>query len=406
MVYHYDHFLIRYGELSLKGKNRKTFIKRLLDNTKNALAGFEKLEFDAQYDRMYIYLNGEDPDQVSAILERVFGISSFSLAMKVPADIEAIKTAALECVEAEQPGTFKIRARRHDKMFPMISDQINREVATVILKNTDWKVDVHHPDVEILVEVREDAAYIMTRKIPGAGGYPVGVGGRAMVLLSGGIDSPVASWLVMKRGVHIEAVHFAAPPYTSQAAQDKVASLARLLAPYQGEIVLHIVPFTTLQLAIYHYTPESYAITLMRRMMMRIADGLAKKRHCLAIATGESVGQVASQTLESMNVINEVTNMPIIRPVVCMDKVEIIAIARKIGTYDTSILPFEDCCTIFTPKSPATKPRLDRCLEYEKKWDWQSMVDDCIENASMVRITPASAASASTEEETVDEDLF
>lgn len=406
MVYHYDHFLIRYGELSLKGKNRKTFIKRLLDNTKNALAGFEKLEFDAQYDRMYIYLNGEDPDQVSAILERVFGISSFSLAMKVPADIEAIKTAALECVEAEQPGTFKIRARRHDKMFPMISDQINREVATVILKNTDWKVDVHHPDVEILVEVREDAAYIMTRKIPGAGGYPVGVGGRAMVLLSGGIDSPVASWLVMKRGVHIEAVHFAAPPYTSQAAQDKVASLARLLAPYQGEIVLHIVPFTTLQLAIYHYAPESYAITLMRRMMMRIADGLAKKRHCLAIATGESVGQVASQTLESMNVINEVTNMPIIRPVVCMDKVEIIAIARKIGTYDTSILPFEDCCTIFTPKSPATKPRLDRCLEYEKKWDWQSMVDDCIENASMVRITPASAASASTEEETVDEDLF
>lgn len=406
MVYHYDHFLIRYGELSLKGKNRKTFIKRLLDNTKNALAGFEKLEFDAQYDRMYIYLNGEDPDQVSAILERVFGISSFSLAMKVPADIEAIKTAALESVEAEQPGTFKIRARRHDKMFPMISDQINREVATVILKNTDWKVDVHHPDVEILVEVREDAAYIMTRKIPGAGGYPVGVGGRAMVLLSGGIDSPVASWLVMKRGVHIEAVHFAAPPYTSQAAQDKVASLARLLAPYQGEIVLHIVPFTTLQLAIYHYTPESYAITLMRRMMMRIADGLAKKRHCLAIATGESVGQVASQTLESMNVINEVTNMPIIRPVVCMDKVEIIAIARKIGTYDTSILPFEDCCTIFTPKSPATKPRLDRCLEYEKKWDWQSMVDDCIENASMVRITPASAASASTEEETVDEDLF
>lgn len=406
MVYHYDHFLIRYGELSLKGKNRKTFIKRLLDNTKNALAGFEKLEFDAQYDRMYIYLNGEDPDQVSAILERVFGISSFSLAMKVPADIEAIKTAALESVEAEQPGTFKIRARRHDKMFPMISDQINREVATVILKNTDWKVDVHHPDVEILVEVREDAAYIMTRKIPGAGGYPVGVGGRAMVLLSGGIDSPVASWLVMKRGVHIEAVHFAAPPYTSQAAQDKVASLARLLAPYQGEIVLHIVPFTTLQLAIYHYTPESYAITLMRRMMMRIADGLAKKRHCLAIATGESVGQVASQTLESMNVINEVTNMPIIRPVVCMDKVEIIAIARKIGTYDTSILPFQDCCTIFAPKSPATKPRLDRCLEYEKKWDWQSMVDDCIENASMVRITPASAASASTEEETVDEDLF
>lgn len=403
MGYHYDHFLIRYGELSLKGKNRRTFIKRLLDNTKSALAGFDSLEFDAGYDRMYIYLNGADPDQVSAILSRVFGISSFSLAMKVPADMEDIKAAALESLDAEHPGTFKIRARRHDKLFPLVSDQINREVATVILKTTGWKVDVHHPDVEILIEIREDAAYIMTGKIAGAGGYPVGVGGRAMVLLSGGIDSPVASWLVMKRGVHIEAVHFAAPPYTSQAAQDKVASLAALLAPYQGEICLHVVPFTTLQLAIYHYAPESYAITLMRRMMMRIADGLARKRHCLAIATGESVGQVASQTLESMYVINEVTNMPMIRPVVCMDKVEIIAIARRIGTYETSILPFEDCCTIFTPKSPATKPKLDKCLEYEARWDWKAMVDDCIEQASMVRISPAGAEQEKPEEE---EELF
>lgn len=217
----------------------------------------------------------------------------------------------------------------------------------------------------------------------------MGMGGRAMVLLSGGIDSPVASYLMMKRGVHIECVHFAAPPYTSENALEKVRQLAQLIAPYQGDIVVHIVPFTTLQLAIYHYASESYAITLMRRMMMRIATGLAQKRHYLAVATGESVGQVASQTLESMSVINEVTNMPVIRPLVCMDKVEIIDISRRIGTYETSIQPFEDCCTIFTPKSPVTKPKLDKCIEYESRWDWQPMVEDCIENVETIRIHPA-----------------
>lgn len=400
MDYHYDHILIRYGELSLKGKNRKNFIHRLLENTKKALSGFSTLEYEAQYDRMYVYLHDEDVRAVCDVLGKVFGISSFSPAMKVDPTIDAVLGAIHSAIDLSVPHTFKIKARRHDKSFEMNSDAINRAVATEILKNSDWKVDVHHPEVTILIEVRSDAIYVMTEKIEGAGGFPVGVGGRAMVLLSGGIDSPVASYLMMKRGVHIEAVHFAAPPYTSAEARDKVFQLARLIAPYQGDIVVHVVPFTTLQLAIYQHAPESYAITLMRRMMMRIAAGLAEKRHCLAIGTGESVGQVASQTLESMNCINAVTNMPMIRPVVCMDKVEIIDIARNIGTYETSILPFEDCCTIFTPKAPVTKPKKEKCEAYEARWDWQTMVDDCINLAETVRV------SFKDETRNEEEDLF
>lgn len=398
MDYSYEYLLVRYGELSLKGKNRKNFISKLRDNTRKALAICPGVQVEAGYDRMYIYLHGEDPDKVSAIVSKVFGISSFSLAMKVPADMDAILEGVMAACDLSQPKTFKIRARRHDKMFPLISDQINRAAATAILKNSDWKVDVHNPEVTVVIEVREDAAYIMTDRIEGAGGYPVGIGGRAMLLLSGGIDSPVAGYQVMKRGVHIEAVHFAAPPYTSENALDKVRKLGSQISVYQGDLVLHVVPFTTLQLAIYNYCPESYAITIMRRMMMRIATGLAMRRHCLAVATGESIGQVASQTLESMSVINDVTTMPIIRPLVCMDKVEIIDLSRKIDTYETSILPFEDCCTIFTPKSPVTKPHLDKCLEYESRWDWKSMVEDCIEQAQMVRLP--------IQEEPDEEDLF
>lgn len=399
MDFRYDHILIRYGELSLKGKNRKNFIHKLLENLKKALKGFESLEFETQYDRMYIYLHEEDVNLVSDIVAKVFGISSFSPAIKVEPDMDAILEAVRHSVNLEEPHTFKIKARRHDKMFPVESDTINRMAAAVILKNSDWKVDVHHPEVTILIEVREDAAYIMADKIEGAGGFPVGIGGRSMLLLSGGIDSPVAGYLMMKRGVHIEAIHFAAPPYTSADARDKVFQLARLIAPYQGDLVVHVIPFTTLQLAIYKNAPESYAITLMRRMMMRVAAGLAEKRHCLAISTGESVGQVASQTLESLYVINNVTTTPIIRPVVCMDKVEIIDIARKVGTYETSILPFEDCCTIFTPKAPVTKPKLDKCIEYESRWDWQEMVQDCINMAETIRVSP-------TEKPDEDEDLF
>nr|WP_300966249.1 tRNA uracil 4-sulfurtransferase ThiI [Faecalibaculum rodentium] len=384
----YDHILIRYGELSLKGKNRGNFIKTLYEDVRNALSAFPALAYRKEHDRMYIYLNGEDPDAVCDVVSRVFGISSLSLAIKVKPDMEEIKAAVLASIDAAHPGTFKLAARRSDKLFPVISDQINRICAGEILRNTDWKVDVKNPDVKIIVEVHKDAAYIMTKRIPGAGGLPVGASGRAMVLLSGGLDSPVASWQVMKRGIRIEAVHFAAPPYTSQAARDKVLTLAGLVAPYQGEVLLHVVPFTQLQLAIYQHCDESYAITIMRRMMLRIAAGLAEKRHCQAIATGESVGQVASQTLESMVCINAVTTTPVLRPCACMDKVEIIRIAEQIGTYETSILPFEDCCTIFTPKAPVTKPRLDKCERFESRWDWQSQVQACIDHAEKLRIRP------------------
>lgn len=384
MAYTYDHILIRYGELSLKGKNRNTFIKQLYDNVRKSLKHFPTLEYEKQHDRMYIYLNQENAEEVSDALSKVFGISSFSLATKTESDINAIVDACMSILDLTTPKTFKVAARRSDKMFPLISDQINRQVATAILKSSDWKVNVRQPDVKIVIEVHSDATYIMTDRRAGAGGYPVGVGGKAMVLLSGGIDSPVASYLMMKRGVKIECIHFASPPYTSQNAQDKVMELARIVSQYQGDLLVHIVPFTKLQRAIYDHADESYAITLMRRMMMRIATGVAQNRNAKAIATGESVGQVASQTLESMMAINAVTTMPLLRPLVCMDKIEIIDIAKKIGTYDTSILPYEDCCTIFNPKNPVTKPKIDRCEKYEERFDFETLVNECIENVESV----------------------
>ena len=388
MDYRYDHILIRYGELSLKGKNRNVFIRQLRENIKKALKSFSSLEIESQHDRMYIFLKEEDPAKVADVLSRVFGISSFSFAVKVDSDIDAIVDACLQTLDLEKEQTFKVAARRSDKNFPIISDQINRIVASAILKNSHWKVDVHHPDYKIVIEVHQNATYIMTDRMTGAGGYPVGVGGKAMVLLSGGIDSPVAAYLMMKRGVRIECIHFASPPYTSENAQQKVLDLASLISAYQGDLLVHVVPFTNLQLAIYQNADESYAITLMRRMMMRIAEGLAQKRKALALATGESIGQVASQTLESMVAINSVVDIPMIRPLVCMDKVEIIELSKKIGTYDTSILPYEDCCTIFTPKNPVTKPRVDRCVKYEESFDFESLVQDCIQNTESIWIHP------------------
>lgn len=388
MDYRYDHILIRYGELSLKGKNRNVFIRQLKENIKKALKSFSTLEIESQHDRMYIYLKEEDPNEVANVLSRVFGISSFSFAIKVDSDIDAIVDACLQTLDFSNAKTFKVAARRSDKNFPVISDQINRIVAGAILKNSTWKVDVHHPDYKIVIEVHRDSTYIMTDRMAGAGGYPVGVGGKAMVLLSGGIDSPVAAYLMMKRGVRIECIHFASPPYTSENAQQKVLDLASIVSAYQGDLLVHIVPFTNLQLAIYQHADESYAITLMRRMMMRIAEGLAQKRKALVLATGESVGQVASQTLESMVAINSVVNIPMIRPLVCMDKVEIIEMSKKIGTYETSILPYEDCCTIFTPKNPVTKPRVDRCVKYEESFDFESLVQECIQSAESIWIHP------------------
>lgn len=382
----YNHILVRFGELTTKGKNRKLFIQKLYQNTRQALAAFDSLTYQLTYDRLYILLNGADEQAVCERLKQVFGIHSFSLALKVPSDLEEIKKAACQ-VLMDTPGqTFKIDTKRNDKSFPLESQDISRAVAGYIFHHIDRdiKVDVHHPDIRIRIEVRPQETYVMNDIIYGAGGYPVGIGGKALLMLSGGIDSPVAGYLTMKRGVMIECVHYASPPYTSDRAREKVLDLAQKLTRYAPEIKVHIVPFTDLQLAVYDHTPESYAMTVMRRMMYRIAEKIAQQQGCLAIANGESIGQVASQTLDSMQTINEVVTMPVIRPVVCMDKLEIMELARKIDTYDISVRPYEDCCTIFTPKQPATKPKAEKARAYESSFDFASFIDDCVKRTETI----------------------
>lgn len=384
----YNHILVRFGELSTKGKNKRDFIQRLYVNVKHALASFSRLTYEKTHDRLYILLNGENADAVAAILQNVFGISSFSLAVCVPSAIDDIVASAKNIALQDSAQTFKIVTRRSDKRFPMISDEVNRAVATEILKTTTKKVDVKHPQLRLQIEIHEADTYLMKDRIAGSGGYPVGIGGKALVMLSGGIDSPVAAYLTMKRGVSVECIHYASPPYTSARAQEKVLELARLVSAYQGHIRVHIVPFTDLQLAIYEHCDESYAITIMRRMMYRIAERLAQRQNALAIVNGESIGQVASQTLESMAVINAVTQMPVIRPVATMDKLEIIGLAKRIGTYETSILPFEDCCTIFTPQNPVTKPTLAKAEKMEQRFAFEELLEQCLEKTTTVEIDP------------------
>lgn len=380
----YDTVLIRYGELSTKGKNRKLFVTKLLNNIKTSLDDLDNLEYRQTYERIYIKLNDNDPKVIESRLKDIFGISSFSFTQKVDSNIDMIIEACYQA-SLQQSGTFKVIARRNDKSFPYVSDQINRMVATKILKETDHKVDVHEPDFKIYIEVFEDGTYITCNKIEGAHGYPTGINGKSLMLLSGGIDSPVAGYLMMKRGIACEAIHFAAPPYTSNMARDKVLSLAKIISKYQGGMMkVHIINFTALQKAIYDHCHDAYAITIMRRMMMRIAKEIAVKQHCLAISTGESLGQVASQTLESVQCINEVTNFPIIRPLVTYDKEEIINLAKKISTYETSILPYEDCCTIFDPKNPVTKPSVHKAQELENRFDYQAYIQECIDTVETI----------------------
>lgn len=381
-----EYILVRFGELSTKGKNKKDFVNRLLQNMRKTCVNYPTLTFQKTHDRIFVHLHEEDGQQVMNTLSKVFGISSLSFAYKVPSVLEDIQAKALELAQSSNAKTFKVAAHRQDKSFVPNSDGINRAVAKVILQNMDIKVDVHNPDLLLKVEVAKDFTYLSADKVIGAGGYPTGVAGKGLVLLSGGIDSPVCSYLAMKRGVFLEAVHFAAPPYTSEMAMDKVTTLAKKLAGYQGYINLHIVPFTQLQLAIYQNVNESYCITLLRRMMFRIAEQIANQRQCKILVTGESIGQVASQTLDSMQCINSTITMPVIRPCACMDKLEIIDVAKKIVTYETSILPYEDCCTIFTPKSPVTHPLMDKCEKYEARFDWKTLLDEAVAKTEKVTI--------------------
>ena len=384
----YDHIMIRFGELSTKGKNKKDFIRTLADNVKNALKDWPELSFETRYDHIYVGLNGLDYQPVIERLRDVSGIHALSLVYRCDKDVEAMKESALRLINEEEGKTFKVKVKRGDKTYPLISDEITRIVAGHILRNTQHlKVDVHNPDILLSIEVRQEAAYIFCKTFLGAGGYPLGVGGKTMHMLSGGIDSPVAAYLMMKRGVSIECIHFASPPYTQMGVIYKLEDLLKVLTRYQPRIRLHIVPFTKIQEAIYDNAPESYCITLMRRMMFRLADALSKRRKCPVISSGESIGQVASQTLQSMHVINAVTNTPVIRPLATTDKLEIIKISKKIGTYDISIRPYEDCCTIFTPKAPKTMPHQDEVEEFEKKFDYESMIRDAINNVEVKIIT-------------------
>ena len=376
----YDHIMIRFGELSTKGKNKKDFVRILYTNMKHSLSDFPLVKLETRYDHIYVHLNGQDYEPVISRLQDISGIQGLSLVCKIENDINKIQEASLELIKQEEGKTFKVKVKRSNKDFPLNSEEITRKVAPVILKNTELKVDVHNPDILLNIEVRDEGTYIFVKTFMGAGGYPLGVAGKAMHMLSGGIDSPVAAYLMMKRGVTIECIHFASPPYTQEAVIYKLEDLLRKLNRYPPRIRLYIVPFTKIQEAIYDNAPESYCITLMRRMMYRLAARLAKRRNCLVISNGESIGQVASQTLQSIKTINEVTNIPVIRPCATMDKLEIISLSKKIDTYDISIRPYEDCCTIFTPKAPKTAPRLEQVEELEKGFEFESLIDEALGN--------------------------
>lgn len=384
----YDHILIRYGELGLKGKNQKQFIIQLQQNIKNAIRPFTNARITRTYGRMYVVLNGEEPEPIIEELKKVFGIYSLSLAIKAENDEASIKEAALRALQKEKNAkTFKVSVRRANKQFPIGSQEMNQILGAHLLKNTTgFTVDVHHPDVEIRVEIRERATYITSTIIPGAGGLPVGTGGKALLLLSGGIDSPVAGYHVMKRGVQLEMIHFHSPPFTSERAKQKVLDVTRVLTKYGGSIKVHLVPFTKLQQEIFKQTPERYGMTIMRRMMLRISEAVCERNDILAMVTGESVGQVASQTLASLHSINDVTNMPVLRPLISFDKEQIIEHAKEIGTYDISIRPYEDCCTIFVPKSPVTNPKRDKVRLVESEFHYEPLLQETIDGIETITI--------------------
>ena len=387
----YDHILIRYGELGLKGKNIKQFILQLQKNIQEALKEFPATRVTRSQGRMFIVLNGQDPEPIIEKCKTIFGIYSLSLAIKVKNEVEAIKEGALAALKQnEDAHTFKVSVRRANKGFPIGSQEMNRVLGAHLLKNTmNFTVNVHEPDVEIKVEIREKATYITSTVIRAAGGLPVGTGGKTLLLLSGGIDSPVAGYLIMKRGVELEMIHFHSPPFTSERAKQKVLDLTKVLTEYGGSIKIHLVPFTKLQQEIFKSIPERYAMTVMRRVMLQISEKVCQKNNILAMATGESLGQVASQTLASMNVINEVTNMPVIRPLVGLDKEEIISYSKEIGTYDISVRPYEDCCTIFVPKSPVTNPTREKVNYLETSTDFSTLIDKAVENIEEITISNA-----------------
>jgi thiamine biosynthesis protein ThiI len=388
-----DMLLLRFGEFTLKGKNRARFEKTVLRHVKEMIKPYPKVVLTKEFGRIYVDLNGEPAAPLVEALKNVFGIASVSpvkVAKSELEDIVAVSRHFLEIIAPAPGTTFKVNARRVWKEFPYGSMEMNKLVSTPLLQGySGLTVDVKSPQLELKVEIRQGHTYIFCENIAGVGGFPLGTNGKAMLLLSGGIDSPVAGWSSMRRGLEVECVHFYSYPYTSELARQKVVDLTRVLSRYAGVIKLHLVPFTEVQTSFTGIGQDNLIITLMRRAMLRITTELAEREGALAIVTGESLGQVASQTLSSMNVIGRATQLPLLRPLVMMDKSDIVELSKNIGTYDLSILPYEDCCTLFVPKSPATNPNLRIVDKIESTLPgYSALLDAAIEAAETVLITP------------------
>lgn len=386
----WNELLIRYGELSLKGKNRNVFIRKLKKNIKSALNGLTSIKIKAERDRMF--LMAEDPEEMAEVMKRlpkVFGIHSFSPVVKCEPTMEAIYETALEVVGLDETEgkSFKVEIRRTDKSFPYITGELQQMIGAHVLKNYEGlHVKMKEPDILLHVDIRRDIAVLTSKVYPGAAGMPVGSNGKTLLMLSGGIDSPVAGYMMMKRGVEIEAIHFESPPFTSELAKQKVMDLAEKLSEFGTSVRLHVIPFTELQQIIANKIPDGESMTTTRRMMMQIADKVREEIGALGIVSGESLGQVASQTLESLTAINEVTSTPVLRPLIALDKLEIIQIAKEIDTYDISIRPYEDCCTIFTPARPKTKPKLTRVKHFESFTDFEPMIEEAVQERRVYKL--------------------
>ena len=378
--------MIKYGELSTKKDNIKVFIDKLNSNVSKKLADYD-VSISKNKVRMFIDIKDYNEVDIISKLKEVFGIHSIVVCYKCNKSIENINILAKELIGKENITTFKVETNRADKSFKYNSLEVSKMVGAYLLKNVnDLKVDVHNPEITLHVEIRDDNTYLYTKEIKGLGGYPVGIQGKGLLMLSGGIDSPVAGFLASKRGIDIDCIYFDSPPHTSLEAKNKVITLAKKLCNYGNNINLYVIPFTEIQLAIYKNIEPTYMITILRRMMYRISERVAKMTKSRIIINGESIGQVASQTLNSMYVINNVTSYPVIRPVACLDKLEIIEIAKNIDTYETSILPYEDCCTIFVPKHPVINPNLDKCIYFETLIDYEKLIDEAIENMTKIDV--------------------
>lgn len=400
--------LIRYGELSTKGRNKKMFTQKLASNIKKALVDFPQVKVIPDYDFMYLDLHEAPEEAVIEKVKPIFGIQSISPVYIVEKDMEVAKKVVLDLLSQEnlEGKTFKIMTRRSDHTFEMDTNQINLFLGDAVLEAfPDIKVQLKQPDITVRIDVRREHLMVSLKTIQGAGGLPVGTSGRVMLMLSGGIDSPVAGYLAMKRGMEIQCVHFASPPYTSPQALEKTKLLAAKIARFGGSIQFLTVPFSRIQEEIKKSVPEAYLMTIMRRFMLRITDQLRENARALAIANGESVGQVASQTLDSMVAINDVTNTPIIRPVATMDKLDIIKVAEEIDTFDLSIQPFEDCCTVFAPPSPKTKPKLEKARQYEARLDVEGLIKEAVEGTVIEEITANYTTPVETASQEID-DLF